>query len=90
MNVISVLDKGNAYRRFYFPCISMTLRMFLILYADDIVIFAECKTELQTSIDLLLKYCNRWKLIVNVNKTKIMCFRNVSWRVVHSSFIMET
>ena len=40
-----------------------------------IVIFAECKTELQTSIDLLLKYCNRWKLIVNVNKTNIICFR---------------
>ena len=27
-------------------------KMFLILYADDIVIFAECKTELQTSLDL--------------------------------------
>ena len=49
--------------------------MFLILYADDIVIFAESKTELQTSLDLLLKYCNRWKLIVNVYKTKMMSFR---------------
>ena len=45
------------------------------LYADDIVIFAESKTELQTSLDLLLKYCNRWKLMVNVHKTKIMCFK---------------
>ena len=28
------------------------LKMFFILYADDIVIFAESKTELQTSLDL--------------------------------------
>ena len=27
-------------------------KMFLILYADNIVIFAESKTELQTSLDL--------------------------------------
>jgi len=49
--------------------------MFNILYADDIVIFAESKTKLQTIIDVLLKYCNRWELIVNVNKTNNMCFR---------------
>ena len=40
-----------------------------------ILLFLLNVKELQTSLDLLLKYCNRWKLIVNVNKTKIMCFR---------------
>ena len=47
-------------------------KIFLILYADDIVIFAESKYELQQSLDALLEYCNRWKLVVNTRKTKIM------------------
>jgi len=47
-------------------------KIFLILYADDIVIFAESKYELQQSLDALLEYCNRWKLVVNNRKTKIM------------------
>ena len=44
----------------------------LILYADDIVVFAEGKDELQRSLDVLLEYCNRWKLVGNTRKTKIM------------------
>ena len=52
-----------------------TFKMFLILYADDIVIFANNKEELQSSLNLLHEYCSRWKLIVNVDKTKKMCFR---------------
>ena len=47
----------------------------LILYADDIVIFAESKDELQKSLDALLEYCNHWKLVVNTRKTKIMIFK---------------
>ena len=46
----------------------------LILYADDIVIFAESKDELQRSLDGLLEYSNRWKLVVNTRKAKIMFF----------------
>ena len=34
-------------------------KIFLILYADDIVIFAESKDELQRRLDALLEYCNR-------------------------------
>ena len=50
-------------------------KIFLILYADDIIIFANNAKELQESLDELLCYCQRWKLIVNTNKTKIMGFR---------------
>ena len=50
-------------------------KMFMLLYADDIVIFANSAEELQKSLDLLLNYCNIWKLIVNVAKTKVMVFR---------------
>jgi len=53
------------------------LKMFFvwILYADDIVIFANSKEELQLSLNALYEYCQRWKMIVNINKTKVMVFR---------------
>ena len=51
-------------------------KLFLLLYADDIGIFSKNAEELQAGLDLLVNYCNRWKLKVNVDKTKIMVFRN--------------
>ena len=51
------------------------LKMFLLLYADDIVIFAENENDLQNGLQLLEDYCQRWKLTVNTKKTKIMVFR---------------
>ena len=47
----------------------------MLLYADDIVLFADRADELQHGLNLLLEYCNKWKLKVNVNKTKVMVFR---------------
>ena len=51
------------------------LKLFLLLYADDIIIFANNAQELQTNLDILAEYCNRNRLIVNTGKTKIMNFR---------------
>ena len=51
------------------------LKLFLLLYADDIIIFANNAQELQTNLDILAEYCNRNRLIVNTGKTKIMIFR---------------
>ena len=50
-------------------------QMFMMLYADDIVIFANTAEELQNGLNLLSDYCLRWKLKVNVSKTKILIFR---------------
>lgn len=51
------------------------IKMLILLYADDIVIFSETAEGLQKGFDILLAYCNRWKLKVNTNKTKVMIFR---------------
>jgi hypothetical protein len=51
------------------------LKLFLLLYADDIVIFSETESGLQKGLDILYEYCLRWKLTVNVEKTKIMIFK---------------
>ena len=34
-------------------------KIFLLLYADDIVLFAESKAELQTSQNVLYDYCQK-------------------------------
>ena len=50
-------------------------KLFILLYADDIILFANSPEEMQNSLNILSNYCNRWKLKVNINKTKVMIFR---------------
>jgi hypothetical protein len=45
-------------------------KMFLTLYADDTVIFANSCIELQNSLDALYEYCCKWKLVVSSDKLK--------------------
>ena len=52
------------------------VKIFMLLYADDIVFFANTPEELQLGLDLLADYCKRWKLTINVSKTKVLVFRN--------------
>ena len=51
------------------------LKLFILLYADDIVLFGNSASELQNSIDILEEYCQKWKLTVNTTKTKVLIFR---------------
>ena len=52
-----------------------TLNIYLVMYADDIILFGKTPGELQRALTILEEYCNRWKLTVNTGKTKIMVFR---------------
>ena len=53
------------------------LKIYLLLYADDIVLFSESEQDLQFGLNILDEYCEyeRWKLTVSTDKTKIMIFR---------------
>ena len=51
------------------------LKLLLLLYADDIVILSETAEGLQKGLHILKDYCDKWKLIINTSKTKIMVFR---------------
>ena len=45
------------------------LNLFLLLYEDDIFFFfAKDKDNLQISLNIQEKYCERWKLKVNTQK----------------------
>ena len=59
-----------------FKGINMQLtKLFILLYADDIVVFSDSAEGLQNGLDSSFIYCQRWKLKINVMKTKIIVFR---------------
>jgi hypothetical protein len=51
------------------------LKLFLLLYADDTVLFSETEEGLQQTLDAFETYCEKWKLTINTDKTKVMIFR---------------
>ena len=52
------------------------VKLFLLLYADDIVLSAHSPDELQSLLEILKNHCISWKLTVNTSKTKMNIFRN--------------
>ena len=45
-----------------------------IMYAGDLILFSDSKEGLQNLIDKMDVYCDKWKLEVNIKKSKIMIF----------------
>ena len=54
-----------------------------LLQADDFILVSETSVGLQKLLDKLTKYCRRWHLIPNVQKTKTMIF-NPKFRVTEA------
>ncbi len=48
----------------------------ILLYVDDIVLFAETEPELQTILTKLNEWCSKWKMSINETKTNVVHFRN--------------
>ena len=51
------------------------LQLYILLFADDAVLFSETREGLQNELNNLESYCKKWNLTVNVEKTKIVVFR---------------
>ena len=50
------------------------LKLLVIMYADDTVLFANSKENLQKCLNGLQQYCDKWKLQINADKTKVLVF----------------
>ena len=50
------------------------LKLFLILFADDQVVFAKSPQTLQSMLNDIENYCETWRLKINTSKTKAMIF----------------
>ena len=64
------------------------LKIMVLLYADDTVLFAENENELQDLLNEFQNYCKIWKLDVNVEKTKIVIFGDRTRR--HNDILIDS
>lgn len=50
------------------------IKLFIILFADDQVVFAKSPHALQSLLSDIENYCTTWGIKINTNKTKVMIF----------------
>lgn len=50
-------------------------RVACLAYADDLVLIASSEWKLQKLSDILCSYCRKWRLSVNIDKTKVLVFK---------------
>ena len=58
--------------RFCHPAAMDILKLSNLLYVDDLIVISETRADLQSCLDNLQAYCQKWKLTVNNKKTNIM------------------
>ena len=49
--------------------------MYLLLYADNIVIIAENKSDRHNKVDFINQWCKKWRHNINYNKSNIIHLR---------------
>jgi hypothetical protein len=58
----------------------------MLLYADDMVLLADSEIDLQVLLTELHSWCNKWRLKVNEQKSKIVHFRGNRQKYTHFNF----
>ena len=56
------------------PVDNFDTKLSCLMFADDIVLLSESAEGLQNSLNKLNMYCNKWKLTLNTDKTKVVIF----------------
>ena len=57
-----------------------------LLHTDDIVVLAPDEDKLEKLINVVEQWCNRWKMTLNLSKTKIVHFRKKRGNKPRSSY----
>ena len=47
-----------------------------LMFADDIVVFAESEVQLNRALEVVNKWCCKWKMKINVSKSGVIHFRD--------------
>ena len=61
--------------------IDKLLKLFLLLYAEDTIIFSETPEGLQKGLTKVKEYCDKWKLKLNVDKCKIIVSQEAKFEI---------
>ena len=60
-----------------------------LLYTDDLTLMAENENDLQTLLNCVENWCNKWRMSVNHPKSKIVHFRKVRVSITDFSFTSQ-
>lgn len=72
-----VNDMYNALQTYTTDILTLDeLQIFLLLFAEDTVLFSYSKEGLQKLLNDLHIYCEKWGIVVNTDKTVTMVFKN--------------
>ena len=61
-----------------------------LIYADDLVIMSTSAEGLQQCLNKLATYCNKWKLQVNLKKTKVILFNRQGSLIKNHNFLFKS
>ena len=78
-DIFNEIDKVNKHK----VSLDDTFCFSTLAYADDIVLFSTTKEGLQSSMNAVGDYCQKWKLNINYKKTKCMRFTKGNQREKH-------
>ena len=62
----------------------------ILIYADDILLIAESEDNLQCMLNVLDKWCKKWRMIINMDKTQIIRFRPKCIKCSQTKFKLGT
>lgn len=75
--IFFVNDMHESLRSTNVPCFTLDdIQVFLLLFADDTVLFSYTKEGLQVLLNKLKDYCYNWGIAVNTEKTVVMVFKS--------------
>ena len=57
-----------------------------LMFADDLVLISESAHGLQSCLTKLQKYCDKWCLTINIDKTKVIIFNKGGHQISRHSF----
>lgn len=77
MFIFFLNDISSAINNNHIDSISLDdIQIFMLLFADDTVIFSYSKEGLQILLNNLHDYCTKWGISVNIDKTVVMVFKS--------------
>ena len=62
----------------------------ILAYADDLVLIDETAAELNEMLEILKVWCIRWRVLINVQKTKAMHFRQKNVQCTNEKILIGT
>ena len=67
-------DFDNRGIDFEYDDVFYSIKLLVLLYADDTVIMADSPENLQKCLDDFVVYCKKWRLSINFDKRKVLIF----------------